>query len=152
MSRLYRINPCTQAELPDPVVHRADVNPLSLLPQKEKILVLEAIIPVDRHDLTDDRGPAFSKRKDPVSVRALFLGVVHQSGWSFLHALLCPLNVDRQFIPVNIRLPQGYKLADTKSEDKQKADRQCSRIVRDSPKLRVDFLLNRGDLMREVDP
>ena len=42
------------AKLPDPVVNRPDMDPFSLIPEEQVVLVRKAILFVDRNDLTDD--------------------------------------------------------------------------------------------------
>ena len=81
MCRLGGSDPCSGAELPDPVVYSTDMDPLAFLTEEKEIFVLESVVPVDRHYLPYNCGSAFPEWENAVPIcgilRAGGIGAVY---------------------------------------------------------------------------
>ena len=102
VGRFSGLYTCAAAKLSDPVVNRPDMDPFSLIPEEQVVLVRKAILFVDRNDLMDDGETHISQGEGTVPPRALLLGVVHYDRAVFL-PLFHPLDVDGLFLKVNVR-------------------------------------------------
>ena len=102
LGRFSGLYTCAAAKLSDSVVNRTDMDPFSLIPEEQVVLVRKAILFVDRNDLMDDGETHISQGEGTVPPRALLLGVVHYDRAVFL-PLFHPLDVDGLFLKVNVR-------------------------------------------------